>query len=236
MDWDRLRMSLAATSLLAALCGSIGSARAVAESEPDGVLPSSAIEVVVEGQAIRGRSVGPASGAPVLLLHGAAFSSVTWEQLGTLRVLAEAGFRAVAIDLPGFGGSKSARAEPATFLAKLLPALEIDRPVIVSPSMSGRFSLPFVAAHPDRVAGFVPVAPVGAEAWLARLEGSAVPALVVWGERDRLLPVSGARILAAAFRDARVLILPGARHPAYLDRPEAFHRALVEFATRVTRR
>ena len=74
------------------------------------------------------------------------------------------------------------------------------------------------------------------EAWLARLEGSAVPALVVWGERDRLLPVSGARILAAAFRDARVLILPGARHPAYLDRPEAFHRALVEFATRVTRR
>ncbi|HPG24486.1 MAG: alpha/beta fold hydrolase [Spirochaetaceae bacterium] len=229
-------MSLAATSLLAALCGSIGSARAVAESEPDGVLPSSAIEVVVEGQAIRGRSVGPASGAPVLLLHGAAFSSMTWEQLGTLRVLAEAGFRAVAIDLPGFGGSKSARAEPATFLAKLLPALEIDRPVIVSPSMSGRFSLPFVAAHPDRVAGFVPVAPVGAEAWLARLEGSAVPALVVWGERDRLLPVSGARILAAAFRDARVLILPGARHPAYLDRPEAFHRALVEFATRVTRR
>lgn len=37
----------------------------------------------------------------VLLLHGQAFTSKTWEALGTLALLAGEGYRAVAIDLPG---------------------------------------------------------------------------------------------------------------------------------------
>ena len=37
----------------------------------------------------------------VLLLHGQAFSSQTWLELGTLNLLAAMGHRAVAIDIPG---------------------------------------------------------------------------------------------------------------------------------------
>ncbi|HXK24010.1 MAG TPA: alpha/beta hydrolase [Myxococcota bacterium] len=188
----------------------------------------------LDGQSIHGRAAGPKSGAAVLLLHGAAFDSGTWEELGTLGVLAGAGFRAVAVDLPGFGGSKAARSDPEHFLEKLVPALGLGRPVIVSPSMSGRFSLPFVLAHPEQVAGFVPVAPVGAVEYAKRLHKNPVPALVVWGERDSTFPIAQARPLADAFADGRVLVLPNARHPAYLDQPEIFHRELVEFVKRVT--
>ena len=37
----------------------------------------------------------------VVLLHGQAFSSKTWEELGTLALLATNGFQALAMDLPG---------------------------------------------------------------------------------------------------------------------------------------
>ena len=219
--------------VLAALVPSAPAGAKEAETTASGITP---FDLEVEGQAIHGLAAGEKAGAPVLLLHGAAFDSGTWKQLGTLAVLAGAGFRAVAVDLPGFGGSQGARADPGHFLESLLPALRLDRPVIVSPSMSGRFSFPYVLAHPERVAGFVPVAPVGAVEYAARLRESPVPALVVWGERDSVFPISQARPLADAFVDARVLVLPGARHPAYLDQPELFHRELVDFVRRVSRR
>jgi abhydrolase domain-containing protein 14 len=196
-----------------------------------GVTP---FDVEIDGQAIHGRAAGPKTGVPVLLLHGAAFDSGTWEKLGTLSVLGGAGFHAVAVDLPGFGGSKGARADPEHFMEKLVAALGLHRPVIVSPSMSGRFSFPYVLAHPEAVAGYVPVAPAGAVEYAERLRGSRVPTLVVWGERDSVFPSSQASLLADAFVDPRVLVLPGADHAAYLDRPDIFHRKLVEFVKRAS--
>lgn len=63
--------------------------------------------VTVEGQTLFYRRAEPARQPPkltVLLLHGIRFSSETWLQLRTLATLAEHGYRAVAIDLPGKAG------------------------------------------------------------------------------------------------------------------------------------
>lgn len=37
----------------------------------------------------------------MVLLHGQAFTSKTWEELGTLSLLASNGYQALALDLPG---------------------------------------------------------------------------------------------------------------------------------------
>ena len=78
-----------------------------------------------------------------------------------MEALAQAGYLAYAIDLPGYGKSSAGTGDARTWLRVLLDLLKIEKPVVVSPSMSGRFALPLVTEDPQRVSGFVAVAPVG---------------------------------------------------------------------------
>jgi len=173
---------------------------------------------------------------PVVLLHGAAFSSRNWVELGTLERLAEAGHPVFAVDLPGFGLSPPSTEPADGLLAKLLDELHLARAVVVTPSMSGRFALPFVAGTPERCAGLVAVAPVEIDQYAPRLAGSTVPALLVWGSEDHIVPLAKAETLRASFEDARLEVLEGARHPCYLDEPERFHELLLGFLARIERR
>ncbi len=106
--------------------------------------------------------------------------------------------------------------------------------MVVAPSASGAFAFPLVVEHPQAVAGFVGVAPAGAETWWERLPDLAVPTLLVWGENDRVFPLATGRRLAARIPGARLAVLPGASHPCYLDRPDEFHQELIAFARKVT--
>ncbi len=185
--------------------------------------------VAVAGSTLRYLEAGPPGPTTVLLLHGARFTSETWRELGTIAMLADAGHHVIALDLPGYGSSEVSPVPRDIYLGQALEQLwPASRFVIVSPSMSGGFSLPFVAREPDRVAGYVPVAPVGINNHRAALERVDVPTLVVWGENDQVIPVSQASVLAEAL-NGETLILAGASHPCYLDRPDEFHRALLEF-------
>ena len=186
--------------------------------------------VDVNGVPVHALRAGPNGGAPLLLLHGAAFSSQTWRELGTLARAAEAGVRVVAVDLPGFGATPEGGGEDrGAFLAALVDALGLDRPVVVAPSMSGAFALPFVLEHGDRCGGFVPVAPAVRASVQERVGEIALPTLVVWGTEDRLRPVAEANAMQRSIPGAELLLLEGARHPAYLDRPDEFHERLFRF-------
>ncbi len=191
--------------------------------------------VPVLGSKIHYLETGPKDAPTVLLLHGGRFTKETWARIGTPMVLAEAGFRVLALDLPGFGASEVFRGERGEFLEGFMERLDLSKTALVSPSMSGSFSLPFVAKHPEKLWAFVPIAPVAVPGFREKLaEGgtlkpSPVPALVVWGEKDRLFPASGAAALGDLFQKSEVNILAGASHPCYLDRPREFHASLLRF-------
>jgi pimeloyl-ACP methyl ester carboxylesterase len=53
--------------------------------------------------------------------------------------------------------------------------------------------------------------------------------LLVWGERDKSVDLSVGRAAAALIPGARLVVLPGAGHAPYLEKPEAFNRAVIEF-------
>jgi microsomal epoxide hydrolase/non-specific protein-tyrosine kinase len=99
---------------------------------------------------------------PVILVHGWPEIAYSWKnQLGALGA---AGFRAIALDLKGFGRSDAPK-DKALYdirhvtddLAHLLDALKIDRAVFCGHDWGGAIVWPMAQLHPDRVAGVIGV-------------------------------------------------------------------------------
>jgi 3-oxoadipate enol-lactonase len=58
-----------------------------------------------------------------------------------------------------------------------------------------------------------------------------VPALVITGDEDEMIPVDESRRMADAIKGATLVIIPRAGHLANLEQPEAFNNALNTFLT-----
>lgn len=226
-------LALAAIALLAAA----GLASCSKDQEP--VAGETTIEV--DGTPVHAIVREPTgdAGPPhtVLFLHGQAYTSRIWADRGILDAVTEGGQRAVAIDLPGFGDTPERPDDPgdqAAFLAALIDELGgPEQVVLVSPSRSGAWSLPYLTDHgDDGLAGFVPVAPVGIDE-LDRPDGSpAVATLSVWGSEDEGYSPERAQHLVDELGGeptARTEIIDGGSHAAYDDHPEEFIDLLLLF-------
>lgn len=169
-----------------------------------------------------------AAAAPtVVFLHGASYRASTWVDTGSLAAMCAAGIPAVAVDLPGFGDTPDTDLGNIEFMDALIDVIGTDV-VVVSPSMSGGFSLPWLETSPPAAVGFVPVAPVGIDAF-SPPDDLDVPTLVLWGGDDRVVDVAGADTLVERIPGAEVMIVEGGDHAVYESNPEAFNEALTEF-------
>ena len=182
-----------------------------------------------------------ASVGAVLLLHGQRYTSQTWLDLGTLAFLSNSGLRAFAIDLPSFGrsGHRIDRETDADYMAALLHELGLvgrgQKPVLVAPSMGGgKYGIPLLLDHSDLLAGFVPIAPVGATSIFSDIyeQLEDVPTLVVWGQNDR----GGYKQSQALLRipGSEPMMVPNAGHACYLEATDSFHARLATFALKVS--
>ncbi|NXY92323.1 ABHEB protein, partial [Alcedo cyanopectus] len=164
------------------------------------------------------------------------FSSETWLQLQTLTTLAENSYRAVAIDLPGLGRSKDAVApapvgQPVSgsFLKAVSEALSLGPAVVVSPSLSGMYSLPFLFQHNHLLKAYVPVAPICTEKFTAEQYAQIeTPTLIVYGDQDMELGQTSLKNLQHLPKH-QVLVVQGAGHACYLDKPSEWHHELLTF-------
>ena len=190
-----------------------------------------------EGGKIHYLEVGKKDQPCVLFLHGASFKAQTWQDLGTLQLIAKKGYYALAIDLPGYGNSTVVSTSPAQFLSILLEALNLDAPIIISPSMSGNYSFPLVVHHREQLSGLValtegaatPNAPVSISKYAQQLQGIDLPTLAIWGSNDRIVPIKMADKLVELMPNATKVILKGAGHACYMRATDEFHHHLIHF-------
>lgn len=189
--------------------------------------------IYVSGNAVEFVEAGDSSRV-VVFCHGAAFSMRTWQYVGILDALAARGYRAIAINLPGYGAtSRTISGDRDGFLESLLDALQIARVVVVAASMGGSYGLPFLYTS-SRAAGYITVAGVLGKERRQRKTLS-LPVLAIYGSRDPRLQ-SDSQILSTLFSRHELVVIPDAPHPCYLrdrDAAEQFTELVVSFVERV---
>jgi len=191
--------------------------------------------IQVAGKQVHYLTAGSGNEKTLVLLHGASFSSATWQKIGTIETLASAGYHVFAIDLPGYGQSESGSTSPEKWMGELFGQLKVEYPILLAASMSGGYALPFITSQPERIAGFVAVAPVGIPAHREHLHSITAPVLAVWGEHDNLIPISDAELLVNSVQQGQLVVIKGGTHAPYMSEPELFNQKLLEFAAKCFR-
>jgi pimeloyl-ACP methyl ester carboxylesterase len=104
----------------------------------------------------------PTSAAPILMLHGLIAGGDCFRRLANQLPNQR---RIVALDLPGGGYSDRPETHDATFraiaelVADTIPALGMDRPVLIGHSYGGAIALQLAAHRPDLINSMILIAP-----------------------------------------------------------------------------
>src|SRR5579859_5782325 len=142
------------------------------------------------------------SGPAIVLLHAGIADRTMWSE--QLQPLAASGYRAVAMDLPGFGEAAVPVGEHAPWIDVLatMDAMEIHDAVLVGNSFGGAVALRAAAVAPERVSALVLVsAPAPDLEPSAELEAA-------WGAEESALERGDVEAAVAAVVEAWTL--PGA--------------------------
>ena len=196
-------------------------------------VPIESLWTQLDGGRVHYLAAGRSGARTIVLLHGANYSSATWEELGVLQRFAQAGYRAYAFDLPGYGESSKVNVDEMTWLGALLVALDLRRPALIAPSMSGKYALPLVTGKPDAVRAFIAVAPVGIPEYMSKLEAITAPTLGMWGENDRVVPEDIAKAFFRRLPDARQVRVSNGGHAFYVNHTSTFVNAILDFLAEV---
>jgi abhydrolase domain-containing protein 14 len=178
----------------------------------------------------------------VVFLHGKSYTSRIWDDRKILDRVAQAGWRAVSVDLPGYGDTPELSDDDTgstisngTWLRELIGKLGgPGSVVVVSPSMSGSYSLDYLEQYPkEKLLGFVPVAPVGIDDFERPKDAAPIRTMSIWGSEDPSYTKARADHLTEQMRapdgEAQTQVIEGAGHACYDDAPKEFTAILLSF-------
>jgi pimeloyl-ACP methyl ester carboxylesterase len=166
---------------------------------------------------IYGKTAGPKTGKLILGIHG--FSQRngwhTWQPL--MEPLAEAGFRVVNVDMPGWGQSVPTQGQvggddAVAAVLQMLDGLDAATAVLMGKSWGGNVAVETAVIHPNRITHLILTAPaIRNTNLLAQINQ---PVLLAWAEDDPVIPYKYAAQIAAAIPDCQLETYPTGGHSA----------------------
>ena len=170
----------------------------------DGSIPDAGLasphSVELNGLELAWREAGPPDGEPLVLVHGLAESSRTWDAM--LPSLVDRGHRVIAVDLLGHGRTSTPHIADysipglAVAVRDLLLLLELDSVTVVGHSLGGGIALQLAYLWPELVGRVVLVSSGG----LGRTVGAILRVLSVPFPLGPLMAIPLNRLTALAVR------------------------------------
>lgn len=130
----------------------------------ESILPQSGYLVKISDSNIFVQESGPATGTPIILIHGTGSWSEIWRD--TITPLAKDGYRVFAIDLPPFGYSTKLRGpeeftrdKQAGRLLEVINNLKLQKVILIAHSVGSRPAVEAALKNSDRISKLILVAP-----------------------------------------------------------------------------
>ncbi|MGC8547666.1 MAG: alpha/beta hydrolase [Candidatus Micrarchaeia archaeon] len=187
-------------------------------------------QMAFDGRSITYFEANTGNAKKILLMHGYSFNSQVWNRFGFIDFLNRLGYASFALDMPGFPNSINKGEMPESSMLSLVGAVIQtvikDKPVLLGASASGYFVLKFAEENSKDICAVIAVGPVNLDS--IRLDKIKVPILGIWGSNDSVAdPEGGIEKLRQI--GAKTVLLEGARHACYLDKPEDFKKEIADF-------
>lgn len=187
------------------------------------------IEIPTPQGHIFGMSAGSADGRPfALCLHGRSQRNGWHSWQPVMKPLAEAGWRVVSVDMPGWGQSNPwEQFEPVEAVMAVLDGLGVETAVLCGKSWGGGVALETALRHSARVSHVVLTAPVF-RGEMAELERLTQPMLMAWAQDDEVFPVSFTGLYTAVLPHLQLVVYPTGGHSAAMNNAAEFVPKMVE--------
>jgi len=155
----------------------------------------------------------------------------TWQPM--MAPLAEAGFRVISVDMPGWGQSTAVNDEPLmgesamNAALEILDGLEAETAVLMGKSWGGGIALRLALIHPGRVNKLILTAPAFRE--IDKLAAVNQPVLLAWSTDDPVIPYEYAEQFLNALPDARLETYSSGGHSAAPKNADDFAPKAIQF-------
>lgn len=179
-----------------------------------------------------GKTAGPKDGKLVLGIHGYSQRNGwhTWEPL--MAPLAEAGFRVVSVDMPGWGQSVPSQGQvggedAVQCVVQMLAELAVPEAVLLGKSWGGNVAVETAVTLPHLITHLILTAPaIRRPDLLAQISQ---PVLLAWAEDDPVIPYQYAAQMAVVIPDCQLETYPTGGHSAAPKNAADFGPKAIEF-------